>query len=45
VVLDLRLPGGVAEWVEVAGHYFVAETLTNTTKHLKASRIEEWGKR
>ena len=39
VVLDVRLPGGVAESVEVAAYYFVAETLTNTTKHAEASRI------
>ena len=40
VVLDARLPGGVAESVEVAAYYFVAETLTNTTKHAEASRID-----
>jgi signal transduction histidine kinase len=40
VVLDVRLPGGVAESVEVAAYYFVAETLTNTTKHAEASRID-----
>jgi signal transduction histidine kinase len=40
VVLDLRLPGGVAESVEVAAYYVVAETLTNTTKHAEASRID-----
>ena len=39
VVLDVRLPGGVAESVEVAAYYFVAETLTNITKHAEASRI------
>jgi signal transduction histidine kinase len=38
--LDLRLPGEVAESVEVAVYYFVAETVTNTTKHADASRIE-----
>jgi signal transduction histidine kinase len=40
VVLDVRLPGEVAESVEVAAYYFVAETLTNTTKHAEASRID-----
>jgi signal transduction histidine kinase len=40
VVLDVRLPGGVAESVEVATYYVVAETLTNTTKHAEASRID-----
>jgi signal transduction histidine kinase len=40
VVLDLRLPGGVAESIEVAAYYVVAETLTNTTKHAEASRVE-----
>jgi signal transduction histidine kinase len=40
VMLDARLPGGVAESVEVAAYYFVAETLTNTTKHAEASRID-----
>jgi signal transduction histidine kinase len=40
VVLDLRLPEGVADSVEVAAYYFVAETLTNTTKHAEASRVD-----
>jgi signal transduction histidine kinase len=40
VVLDLRLPCAVAESIEVAAYYVVAETLTNTTKHAEASRIE-----
>ena len=40
VVLDVRLPGGVAEPVEVAAYYVVAETLTNATKHAEASRID-----
>jgi signal transduction histidine kinase len=40
VVLDVRLPGEVAESVEVAAYYFVAETLTNTAKHAEASRID-----
>jgi signal transduction histidine kinase len=40
VMLDLRLPEGVAESVEVAAYYLVAETLTNTTKHAEASRID-----
>ena len=38
--LDVRLPGEVAESVEVAVYYFVAETVTNTTKHAGASRVE-----
>jgi signal transduction histidine kinase len=38
--LDIRLSGEVAESVEVAVYYFVAETLTNTTKHAGASRVE-----
>jgi signal transduction histidine kinase len=38
--LDVRLPEGVAESVEVAAYYVVAETLTNTTKHAEASRID-----
>jgi signal transduction histidine kinase len=40
MVLDLRLPEDVAESVEVAAYYFVAETVTNTTKHAEASRID-----
>jgi signal transduction histidine kinase len=40
VVLDLRLPEGAARAVEVAAYYVVAETLTNTTKHAEASRID-----
>jgi signal transduction histidine kinase len=40
VVLDVRLPQGVAEPVEVAAYYVVAETLTNTTKHAEASRVD-----
>jgi signal transduction histidine kinase len=40
VVLDLRLPGGFADSVEAAAYYFVAETVTNTTKHAEASRID-----
>jgi signal transduction histidine kinase len=39
-VLDVRLPGEIAESVEVAAYYVVAETLTNTTKHAQASWIE-----
>jgi signal transduction histidine kinase len=30
----------VSESVEVAAYYFVAETLTNTTKHAEASRVD-----
>jgi signal transduction histidine kinase len=40
VVLDVRLPARVAESVEVAAYYVVAETLTNTTKHAEASSID-----
>jgi signal transduction histidine kinase len=40
VELDLRVPGGIAESVEVAAYYVIAETLTNTTKHAEASRID-----
>jgi signal transduction histidine kinase len=36
----VRLPEGVAESIEVAAYYAVAETLTNTTKHAEASRID-----
>src|SRR5262249_25065872 len=39
-VLDVRLLGGVAEPVEVAAYYVVAEALTNATKHAKASRVD-----
>jgi signal transduction histidine kinase len=38
--LDVRLRGGIAEAVEVAAYYIVAETVTNTTKHAEASRID-----
>jgi signal transduction histidine kinase len=40
VALDVRLPAGAAESVDVAAYYFVAETLTNTTKHAEASRVD-----
>ena len=40
VVLDVRLPGRVAESVEVAAYYVVAETLTNATKHAEASDVD-----
>ena len=40
VALDLRLPGGVADSVEVAAYYIIAESVTNTTKHAEASRID-----
>ena len=40
VELDVRLPTGVADAVEVAAYYVVAETLTNTTKPAEASRID-----
>ena len=38
--LDIRLSREVAGSVEVAVYYFVAETVTNTTKHAGASRVE-----
>jgi signal transduction histidine kinase len=40
VVLDVRLPEGVADSVEVAAYYVIAETVTNTTKHADATRID-----
>jgi len=40
VVLDVRLPERVTGSVEVAAYYVVAETLTNTTKHAEASRVD-----
>jgi signal transduction histidine kinase len=40
VVLDVRYPGRVAESVEAAAYYVVAETLTNTTKHAEASCVD-----
>jgi signal transduction histidine kinase len=40
MVLDVRLPGGIADEVEVAAYYVVAETITNTAKHAEASRVE-----
>jgi signal transduction histidine kinase len=40
VVLDVQLPEGVPESVEVAAYYVIAETVTNTTKHAEASRID-----
>jgi signal transduction histidine kinase len=40
MVLDVRPLDGVADAVEVAAYYFVAETVTNTAKHAEASRID-----
>jgi signal transduction histidine kinase len=40
VVLDVQLPEGVADSVEVAAYYVIAETVTNTTKHAEATRID-----
>jgi signal transduction histidine kinase len=40
VVLDVRRRGRIAESVEAAAYYVVAETLTNTTKHAEASRVD-----
>jgi signal transduction histidine kinase len=39
-VLDVQLPEGVADSIEVAAYYVIAETVTNTTKHAEASRID-----
>jgi signal transduction histidine kinase len=39
MVLDARLPDEVADGVEVAAYYVVAETVTNTTKHAEASCV------
>jgi len=38
--LDVRVPQQIADSVETAAYYFVAETVTNTTKHAEASRVE-----
>jgi signal transduction histidine kinase len=40
VLLDLQLPEAVDDSVEVAAYYVIAETVTNTTKHAEASRID-----
>jgi signal transduction histidine kinase len=40
VALDLRVPGRLAEAVEIAAYYVVAETLTNAAKHAIASRVD-----
>jgi signal transduction histidine kinase len=40
VTLNLRLAGRVAEAVETATYYVVAEMLTNAVKHAEASRID-----
>jgi signal transduction histidine kinase len=40
VALDVRLSGRLAESVEVAAYYIVAEMLTNAAKHAAASRVE-----
>jgi signal transduction histidine kinase len=40
MVLDVRLPGRVADSAEVAAYYLVAETVTNTMKHAEASRVD-----
>jgi PAS domain S-box-containing protein len=40
VVVTGSLPGRLAEAVETNAYFFVAETLTNTTKHAKAARAE-----
>jgi signal transduction histidine kinase len=34
------MPVTVADSVEVAAYYVIAETVTNTTKHAEASRID-----
>jgi signal transduction histidine kinase len=40
MALDVRLLGGISDSVEAAAYYVVAETVTNTTKHAEASRVE-----
>jgi signal transduction histidine kinase len=40
VALDLRVAGRLAEAVEIAAYYVVAEMLTNATKHADASRVD-----
>jgi signal transduction histidine kinase len=40
VALDLRVAGRVAEAVETATYYVVAEMLTNAAKHARASRVD-----
>lgn len=40
VALDLRVAGRLAEAVEIAAYYVVAEMLTNTAKHANASRVD-----
>ena len=40
VALDLRLAGRVAEPVEIASYYVVAEMLTNAARHASASRVD-----
>jgi signal transduction histidine kinase len=39
VDLDVRVPGRLPEQVEVSGYYVVAEALTNTAKHARASAV------
>ena len=40
VALDARVAGRVAESVETATYYIVAEMLTNAAKHAEASRVD-----
>jgi predicted ATPase/signal transduction histidine kinase len=40
VALDLRVAGRLAEAVEIAAYYVVAEMLTNAAKHANASRVD-----
>jgi signal transduction histidine kinase len=39
VDLDIRVPGRLPEQIEVSGYYVVAEALTNTAKHARASAV------
>jgi signal transduction histidine kinase len=40
VRLDMRIPGRMPEQTEVAAYYAVAEALTNTAKHARASVVD-----
>jgi signal transduction histidine kinase len=40
VALDARMSGRLAESIEIAAYYLVAETLTNAAKHANASRVD-----